>query len=100
MNGVYTAIPKPFQYDIERTVSILQQGCCTAGFLFGSLARGMVNDESDIDLAVEGCPQALFFRIYGQLIMELTHPVDLIDLDIADAFVQYLKASGELQRVG
>jgi len=69
-------------------------------FLFGSAAAGKVRDGSDIDLAVRGCPQDHFFQLLGNLLLELDHPVDLVDLDTQDDFVQYLQREGVLLRVG
>jgi predicted nucleotidyltransferase len=52
--------------------------------LFGSLARGRPQDErSDIDLAVEGLPPALFFRTLSELDVALDIDVDLVALEDA-----------------
>jgi predicted nucleotidyltransferase len=94
-------LPPEIQHDIEQAVAILKNGGCTAVFLFGSAVHGPFTNDSDIDLAVQGCPKKDFFTLYGQLMMELQRPVDLIDLDTeADPFVTYLKQRGTLQRVG
>ncbi len=94
------AIPEAFQEDISRAIRILKEGGCTEIFLFGSGITGKVRDGSDIDLAVRGCPQGCFFHLLGRLLLELHHPVDLVDLDTGDAFAQYLQKEGELVRVG
>ena len=48
-------------------------------FLFGSNVDS--NKEArDIDLAVEGIKEELFFKFYSELIFGLSKPVDLIDL--------------------
>jgi len=57
---------------------------------------GGVKGKSDIDLAIRGCPQGIFFHLLGKLLMELDYPVDLVDLDRQDAFAQYLEKEGEL----
>ena len=41
---------------------------------------------NDIDLAVRGIKTGLFFKFYGELFKSLDKPVDLIDLDGADAY--------------
>jgi len=41
---------------------------------------------NDIDLAVRGIKTGLFFKFYGELFKFLDKPVDLIDLDEADAY--------------
>jgi len=94
------AIPEVFREDISRAVRILKEGGCSEIFLFGSGVTGKVRDESDIDLAIRGCPQGSFFQLLGRLLWELDHPVDLVNLDTQDAFVQYLRKEGVLVRVG
>lgn len=89
-----------FQPDIDRAVVILKGGGCSEVFLFGSLAEGRANEHSDIDLAVRGCPTGEFFHLFGELMFELDHSVDLIDLDAPDPFVQFLLQHGVLKRVG
>ncbi len=89
-----------FQPDIDRAVAILKAGGCSEVFLFGSLAEGRAHEHSDIDLAVRGCPTGEFFRLYGELMGELEHCVDLICLDKADPFAQFLLEHGLLLRVG
>jgi predicted nucleotidyltransferase len=92
-------IPEAFQPDIERAVKILKDGGCTEVFLFGSLAEGCSRPDSDIDLAVRGCPPRAFFRIYGELMDRLEHKVDLVDLDVSHPFTKYLAGAGEMLRL-
>jgi uncharacterized protein len=47
-------------------------------FLFGSSLTE--SDSRDIDLGVEGLDDSLFFKFYGELLFNLSKPVDLIDL--------------------
>ncbi len=54
----------------------------------------------DIDLAVRGIDPKRYFSIYGQLLLQLKHPLDLVDLDIQPVFGKTLQESGQLQRVG
>jgi predicted nucleotidyltransferase len=68
--------------------------------LFGSGITGKVRNESDIDLAVRGCPHGHFFHLLGRLLWELERPTDLVDLDAPDAFAQHLQTEGVLLRVG
>lgn len=93
-------IPEAFQPDIERAVEILKEGGCSEVFLFGSLAEGCSQESSDIDLAVRGCPPSSFFRLYGKLLWELKHRVDLVDLDADDPFARWLIQNEEMLRVG
>ncbi len=48
-------------------------------YLFGSNLNDK-RDSNDIDLAVEGIADSLFFKFYSELIFSLSKPVDLIDL--------------------
>ena len=89
-------LPIAYRQDIRRALTILKEAGCSNVFLFGSLAAGRVKDGSDIDLAVRGCPKGQFFHLLGKLLLELDHPVDLIDLDRQDAFAHYLEKEGEL----
>ncbi|MBI1764239.1 MAG: nucleotidyltransferase domain-containing protein [Acidobacteria bacterium] len=91
---------KPFEQDIQHAVEILKSGGCSEVFLFGSLAEGRAHEHSDIDLAVRGCPTGEFFPLFGELMFELHHSVDLIDLDAPDPFAQFLLQHGVLKRVG
>jgi predicted nucleotidyltransferase len=95
-----TAVPEVLQEDINRAVEILKEGGCTEIYLFGSGVTGKVRKGSDIDLAVRGCPQRHFFHLLGRLLWKLDRSVDLVDLDAAEAFAQYLQKEGVLLRVG
>lgn len=53
-------------------------------WVFGSVARGRPFDErSDIDLAVEGLPADIYFRMVGELLSLLPCSVDLVELEKA-----------------
>ncbi len=60
--------------------------------LFGSAAY--TNEYNDIDLAVKGIKPELFFKFYGEIIMQLSKPVDLIDLNKKNSFVELIKKEG------
>ena len=94
-----TQIPELYRRDVDRAIEILKAAGCTEIFLFGSLATGKMSDNSDIDLAIRGCPQGEFFHLLGQLLLELDHPVDLINLDKQAAFARYLEQGGELLQI-
>jgi predicted nucleotidyltransferase len=94
-------IPDPIiQQDLKQAVEILKQGGCQEIFLFGSWAEGRAHEHSDIDLAIRGCPSGSFFHLYGKLLGELEHRVDLVRLDTPDPFARFLLEHGELLRVG
>lgn len=95
-----TQIPMNYQKDIDMAIEILQSAGCTDIFLFGSLVTGNTRNDSDIDLAIRGCPQGKFFHLLGRLLLELEHPVDLVRLDAQDAFAHYLEQEEELLKIG
>jgi len=68
-------------------------------YLLGSAATDLLREDSDVDLAVSGLPPRQFFRAMGQASRILRRPVDLVDLDEANPFTEYLKKKGELLRV-
>ncbi|MBE2223486.1 MAG: nucleotidyltransferase domain-containing protein [Anaerolineae bacterium] len=86
-----------YQKDLQQAIQILKNAGCSAIYLFGSHAIGKAHEQSDIDLAIQGCPQGQFFSIVGKLYMELDTRVDLVDLDNeSDPFARRLTVSGEL----
>jgi len=92
--------PEEYQRGIRRAVRILKDAGCAHVFLFGSLATVGVRSGSDIDLAVRGCPKGEFFHLVGKLLLELEHPVDLVDLDSQGELVSYLEEEGNLLQIG
>ncbi len=93
-------LPEAYQKNVRRAVEILKQAGCTGIFLFGSLATGNIGGESDIDLAIRGCPKGKFFHLLGRLLLDLDYPVDLVNLDKQDAFARYLEKEGGLLQIG
>ena len=85
---------------IEKAVAELKAAGASEVYLFGSAAKGMLRENSDLDLAVSGLPPERFFRALARAANLLRRPVDLIDLDEDSAFTRYLKDEGELRRVG
>lgn len=54
-------------------------------------------ESHDIDLAVDGLPEDLFFKFYSELIFKLSKPVDLIDMSRKSRFTEInSKESGDL----
>ncbi len=83
----------------EATASLKASGA-KAVYIFGSAARGEMRSTSDVDFAVSGLPPEQFFRALSAVSRILDRAIDLVDLDEATPFTRYLKAEGELQRVG
>ena len=61
--------------------------------LFGSACDPTMKNR-DIDLAVEGVPDELFFKFYGELMFSLSQPVDLVDLTRKTRFSEILVSEG------
>lgn len=68
-------------------------------FVFGSLVRGKLRPDSDIDMAVSGLPAKVYFSAVGRASDILGRPADLVDLDDDTALVRHLLVSQELIRV-
>jgi predicted nucleotidyltransferase len=69
-------------------------------FVFGSLVKGELRPDSDIDIAVSGLPAKVYFSAVSRASDLLGRPVDLLDLDDDTPLVRHLLDSGELIRVG
>lgn len=75
---------------VEKAAALLKNAGCKEVYLFGSVADNSEHEDSDIDLAIKGCPPGRFFELLGKLIVELDCPVDLVNLDHDDAFSMHL----------
>ena len=63
--------------------------------LFGS-SLDKKRKSNDIDIAVEGISHKDFFKYYGDLLLQLSKPVDVIDLIGSSKFINLIKKEGEL----
>ena len=95
-----TTIPNEFRADVARAVEICKAVGCRDVFIFGSVATGRYRPRSDLDIAVRGCPPERFYHLLGRLMDELTHAVDLVDLDTEIRVAEFLKQEGQLVHVG
>ncbi|PDW05105.1 nucleotidyltransferase family protein [Candidatus Viridilinea mediisalina] len=100
IHEIQQAYPADVARNLARAVAILKAGGCQEVYLFGSTATGTRHVGSDLDFAVRGCPPHAFFQLLGQLLSELEHPVDLVDLDLSSPFVEALLSSEELVYLG
>lgn len=83
-------------YDIKsRIQEIAKKYNVDKLYLFGSGIRS-VREPNDIDLAVEGIEDRLFFKFYGELILNLPKPVDVINLKEKSMFNNIIKTKGVL----
>lgn len=92
-------LPDDYKRDVEKAIHILTDEGCDEIYLFGSLANGKSSPKSDIDLAVKGLKDNIFFKVLGKLLGALDHPVDLLSIEDENRFIALLKKRGELLRV-
>lgn len=62
-------------------------------YLFGSATEPGV-EYRDIDIAVKGLRPELFFKFYGELIMQMPKPVDLVDLSERSLLTDIIEEEG------
>ena len=94
-------LPNSYQEDIKRAIEILKKNGAKEVFIFGSIANGKFNINSDIDIAVRGLEAEKFYKVASILMFELENEFDLIDLDDKkNRFSQMLLKVGGLLKVG
>ena len=94
-------LPNSYKEDIKKATKILKENGAKEVFIFGSIANGKFNENSDIDIAVKGISEKDFYKIAGILMFELENEFDLIDLDDKEnRFSQMLLRIGGLLKVG
>ena len=94
-------LPNSYQDDIKKAIEILKENGAKEVFIFGSIANGKFNINSDIDIAVRGIEADKFYKVASILMFELENEFDLIDLDDKEnRFSQMLLKVGGLLKVG
>lgn len=94
-------LPNSYRNDIKKATKILKENGAKEVFIFGSIANGKFNENSDIDIAVKGISEKDFYKVAGILMFELENEFDLIDLDDKEnRFSQMLLRIGGLLKVG
>ena len=63
--------------------------------LFGS-SLDQKKSSNDIDIAVDGVSPKDFFKYYGDLLLQLSKPVDVIDLSVSSKFIKLIKQEGKI----
>jgi predicted nucleotidyltransferase len=61
--------------------------------LFGS-SLDDTSESQDIDIAVEGISPRDFFKYYGELMLKLSKPIDVIDLAGRSKFTKLIQQEG------
>ena len=80
------------QEDKNKITELAKKYNISQVLLFGS---ALYNDNlNDIDLGIKGIAPKLFFKFYGELLFTINKPVDLIDLDIDNPFIELVKQEG------
>lgn len=94
-------LPYSYQEDIKKATQILKENGAKEVFIFGSIANGKFNENSDIDIAIKGLDEKDFYRVASILMFELENEFDLIDLDDKEnSFSQMLLKVGGLLKIG
>ena len=87
-----TAAGATLSLDLARAASLGQRFGLRLIVLFGSRAKGRPapTSESDIDIAILGCPEGRFWDCYGEL-AEIVgeYSLDLVELEKADSLFRY-----------
>lgn len=83
-------MPPEIKEDVNKAVAILKKAGCSEIYIFGSIARGEYNRNSDIDFVVKGLPKKLFFKISGRLMNAIKHRFDLVEIDDDNKFSKFL----------
>ena len=100
MREVINTFPEKFRNDIEKASEILKSHGCGDIYVFGSIANGKFDENSDIDIAVRGLEDSKFFRVLAELNKALSSPIDLIDLDDKqNRFAQFILKQEGLVKV-
>jgi len=81
--------------DKSRLLELAKKYNISKLYLFGSNIEDKKNP-TDIDLAVDGIEDSLFFKFYGELIFSMSKPVDLIDLKKKSLLNEMIKSEGVL----
>ena len=63
--------------------------------LFGS-CLDVTRESRDIDIAVEGVSPEDFFKYYGDLMLKLSKPIDVVDLSERSKFTELIQQEGIL----
>jgi len=79
--------------DRETIAELAREYNVSRVILFGSSAA-QDREPNDLDLGVKGIEPRLFFRFYGELLMRLSKPVDLIDLSYKSRFTELVERDG------
>ena len=92
-------LPPTEKKDLEHALLLLKSFGAKEVYLFGSMARGDIDEYSDWDIAVRGIPSDKYFTVLGKLLAYMKRNVDLVDLDEDGAFAAHISKKKEFTRV-
>ena len=81
------------KHDEETIIQYAKKYNVSSMYLFGSSLDDN-QKAADIDLGVKGIVPGLFFKFYGELMRNLSKPVDLVDLSRKSLFNQIVEEKG------
>lgn len=90
---------KRLEEEIGKAAEILKSYGATEVYLFGSQATGDAGDDSDVDFAVRGLPDEVYFTASARACSVLSVSMDLITLDEKTPFTELLMERKALRRV-
>jgi len=90
---------KQLEDEIRQAAQILKSYSATEVYLFGSQATGEGDENSDVDFAVRGLPDEVYFTASARASSVLSVSMDLITLDESTPFVELLFKREALRRV-
>lgn len=61
-------------------------------YLFGSCVKK--EDANDIDIGIKGILPEHFFEFYGELLLNLSKPIDVVDISRDDSFNRLVRRDG------
>jgi len=100
MSDIVKTFPEEYRTDIEKAVEILKKYGSSEIYIFGSIANGRFDENSDIDIAVRGLKDEYYFKVLAELGMNIFREIDLIDLDDDnDRFAQFILKRGAMIKV-
>ena len=57
------SLPLTYQEDIKKAIKILKENGAKEVYIFGSIANGKFNENSDIDIAIRGLEESEFYKV-------------------------------------
>ena len=81
-------ISTEFVEDINKIVSILTHYGAAKVILYGSVARGDHNTDSDIDICFEGMPDKNYFPAVARCLMESNRRVSVLDFKSVKGYLR------------